>query len=121
MTIKIVEDDSAALQQVINGQADYDFHPIPVDRLADVQQKYGDQLKIYTPANTYYFFMNNADAAVRQARRCGRPSTTRSTANALVRIYGGLATPTENVLPPTYPQYKKHDAVPATTSRRRSS
>jgi peptide/nickel transport system substrate-binding protein len=27
--------------------------------------------------------------------------------NALVRLYGGLATPTENVLPPTYPQYKK--------------
>ena len=73
MTFKIVEDDSAALQQVINGQADYDFHPIPVDRLADVQQKYGDQLKIYTPANTYYYFMNTRHAAVRQARRCGRP------------------------------------------------
>jgi peptide/nickel transport system substrate-binding protein len=28
--------------------------------------------------------------------------------NALVRLYGGLATPTENILPPTYPQYKKH-------------
>src|SRR5207237_7841962 len=29
--------------------------------------------------------------------------------NALVRLFGGLATPTENILPPTYPQYKKHD------------
>src|SRR3989442_14313981 len=36
ITVKIVEDDSAALQQVINAQADYDFHPIPVDRLARV-------------------------------------------------------------------------------------
>ena len=26
---------------------------------------------------------------------------------AIVRIYGGLGRPTENVLPPTYPQYKK--------------
>ena len=32
--------------------------------------------------------------------------------NALVRLYGGLATPTENILPPTYPQYKKHTLYP---------
>jgi len=32
--------------------------------------------------------------------------------NALVRLYGGLATPTENILPPTYPQYKKHTFYP---------
>jgi peptide/nickel transport system substrate-binding protein len=32
--------------------------------------------------------------------------------NAIVRLYGGLATPTENVLPPTYPQYKKLDLYP---------
>jgi peptide/nickel transport system substrate-binding protein len=111
ISLKIVEDDSAALQQVINGQADYDFHPIPVDRLANVQQKYGDQLKIYTPANTYYFFMNERVApfdkvAVRQAVNYAIDR------NALVRLYGGLATPTENVLPPTYPQYKKHDLYP---------
>jgi peptide/nickel transport system substrate-binding protein len=31
---------------------------------------------------------------------------------ALVRIYGGLAQPTENVLPPTYPQYKKLNLYP---------
>jgi peptide/nickel transport system substrate-binding protein len=111
MTVKIVEDDSAALQQVINGQADYDFHPIPVDRLAQVQQKYGDQLKIYTPANTYYFFMNTRmppfdKLEVRQAVNYAIDR------NALVRLYGGLATPTENILPPTYPQYKKHTLYP---------
>src|SRR5207248_11686524 len=31
---------------------------------------------------------------------------------ALVRIYGGLANPTENILPPTYPQYQKHTLYP---------
>ena len=111
ITVKIVEDDSAALQQVINGEADYDFHPIPVDRLASVQQKYGSQLKIYTPANTYYFFMNTREkpfdnVKVRQAINYAIDR------NALVRLYGGLATPTENVLPPTYPQYKKLNLYP---------
>jgi peptide/nickel transport system substrate-binding protein len=111
MTFTIVQDDAAALQQVINGQADYDFHPIPVDRLANVQSKYGSQLKVYTPANTYYFFMNNRqkpfdNVKVRQAINY---AIDRS---ALVRLYGGLATPTENVLPPTYPQYQKLSQYP---------
>jgi peptide/nickel transport system substrate-binding protein len=111
ITVKVISDDSAALQQVINGQANYDFHPIPVDRLAEVQQKYPDQLKIYTPANTYYYFMNTRTPpfdklAVRQAVNYAIDR------NALVRLYGGLASPTENILPPTYPQFKKHNLYP---------
>jgi len=108
---KIVEDDSAALQQVINGQSDWDFHPIPTDRLASVQQKYGDRLKIYTPANTYYFFLNMRQKPFTslQVRQAVNYAIDRQ---ALVRIYGGLATPTENVLPPTYPQYKKISMYP---------
>jgi peptide/nickel transport system substrate-binding protein len=107
----IIEDDSAALQQTINNQVDYDFHTIPVDRLADVQNKYPDQLKIYTPANTYYFFMNTKlkpfdNVKVRQAVNYAIDR------DALVRLYGGLANPTENVLPPTYPQYKKLNMYP---------
>ena len=111
MTIDIIGDDSVALQRVINGTDDYDFHQIPPDRLAATQQKYGDQIKVYTPANTYYFFMN-----VRQApfdnlkvRQAVEYAVNRE---ALVRVYGGLGQPTENVLPPTYPSYKKHNLYP---------
>jgi peptide/nickel transport system substrate-binding protein len=111
MTIDIIGDDSVALQRTINGTDDYDFHQIPPDRLAATQQKYGNQIKVYTPANTYYFFMN-----VRQppfdnlkVRQAVNYAINRE---ALVRIYGGLGQPTENVLPPTYPQYKKHDLYP---------
>jgi peptide/nickel transport system substrate-binding protein len=111
MTVDIIGDDSVALQRVINGTDDYDFHQIPPDRLAATQQKYGDQIKVYTPANTYYFFMN-----VRQApfdnlkvRQAVEYAVNRE---ALVRVYGGLGQPTENVLPPTYPSYKKHNLYP---------
>src|SRR5213079_260250 len=63
--------------------------------------------KIYTPANTYYYFMNTRTPpfdklAVRQAVNYAIDR------NALVRLFGGLATPTENILPPTYPQHKEH-------------
>ena len=107
----ILEDDTAALQQTLNNTADYDFHSIPTDRLANIQSKYPDQLKIYTPANTYYFFVNTRQAPFDklQVRQAVNYAIDR---DALVRLYGGLANPTENVLPPTYPQYKKISMYP---------
>src|SRR6266540_2066685 len=40
ITLNVIEEDSAALQSVIDGRNDYNFHPIPVDRLGEVQSKY---------------------------------------------------------------------------------
>jgi peptide/nickel transport system substrate-binding protein len=111
MTIDIIGDDTVALQRVISGQDDYDFHQLPPDRLASTQQKYGDQIKVYTPANTYYFFMNNRVAPFDnlKVRQAVNYAINRE---ALVRIYGGLGQATENVLPPTYPQYQKLNLYP---------
>jgi peptide/nickel transport system substrate-binding protein len=111
MTIDIIGDDSVALQRVINGTDDYDFHQIPPDRLAATQQKYGNQIKVYTPANTYYFFMNVREKPFDslKVRQAVEYAVNRA---ALVRIYGGLGQTTENVLPPTYPSYKKHNLYP---------
>ena len=111
MTIDILGDAGVALSRTLKGQYDYDFYQPPVDRLAELQSKYSDQIKVYTPANTFYYFMNNKVAPfdnlkVRQAVNYG------INREALVRIHGGLATPTQQVLPPTYPQYKKLDLYP---------
>ena len=72
MTFNVVEEDSAALQSVIDGTNDYNFHPIPVDRLGEVQNQYADQLKLYTPANTYYYFMNTRLSRSTSSRSAGR-------------------------------------------------
>jgi peptide/nickel transport system substrate-binding protein len=111
MTVDIIGDQTVALQRVIGGQDDYDYHQLPTDRLASTQQKYGDQIKVYTPANTYYFFMNVRVAPFDnlKVRQAVNYAINR---DALVRIFGGLAQPTENILPPTYPSYKKHDLYP---------
>jgi len=108
----VIGDDSVALQRVISGQDDWEgYHPIPTDRLASVQQKYADQIKVFTPANTYYFFMNTRQKPFDslKVRQAVNYAINR---DALVRVYGGLATPTENILPPTYPSYKKHSFYP---------
>jgi peptide/nickel transport system substrate-binding protein len=107
----IVGDPAVALQRTESGQDDWDPQPIPESKLAATRAKYGSQIKYYTPANTYYFFMNTRvwpfnKLAVRQAVNY---AIDRS---ALVGIYGGLARATENILPPSYPSYSKHSLYP---------
>jgi peptide/nickel transport system substrate-binding protein len=119
MTIDIIGDPGVALNRTLNGQDDYDFQQPPPDRLASLQQSHADQLKVYTPANTFYFFMNNRtppfdNVKVRQAVNFA------INRDALVRIQGGLASPTENILPPTYPQYKKLDLYPYNLAKAKS-
>ena len=111
MTISIFGDPGIALTRTLQGQEDYDLYQPPNDRLAELQSKYADQIKVYTPANTFYYFMNNRVAPFDnlKVRQAVNYAINRE---ALVRIYGGLATPTENVLPPTYPQYKKLNLYP---------
>jgi peptide/nickel transport system substrate-binding protein len=103
----VVGDPRTALQRATSGQDDWDPQPIPAASLAATEAKYGDQLKVYTPPNTYYFFMNTKVAPFDklQVRQAVNYAIDR---NALVAIYGGLARPTENILPPTYPSYVKH-------------
>jgi peptide/nickel transport system substrate-binding protein len=102
----IKSEDTAALQTVLSGQSDYDFRTIPTDRLNEVQTKYKDQLRLYTPANTYYYAMNTRTPPFNklQARQAINYAIDRS---AMVRLFGGLGVTTQNFLPPTYPQYKK--------------
>jgi len=107
----IVGDPAAALERTIAGQDDWDPQPIPASRLRGTQARYGDQIKVYTSPNTYYFFMNTRkrpfdELAVRKAVNYAIDR------NALVAIYGGLGLPTENILPPTSPSYLKHALYP---------
>ena len=111
ITLDIISSDAVALQRTINGQDDYDLQQPPANRLADIQEKYADQYRTYIPADTYYFFMNHRtrpfdNLKARQAVEYGIDR------NALVEVYGGLAAPTENLLPPTYPQFKRLNLYP---------
>jgi peptide/nickel transport system substrate-binding protein len=106
---KIITDPVAAYQQVASNKSDYDFQVVPNDRLPEAQSKYKDQLRIYTSPNTYYYALNNKlppfnNIKARQAVQYGIDR------NAIISgVYGGLGKPTQNFLPPDYPQYKKID------------
>jgi peptide/nickel transport system substrate-binding protein len=107
---KIITDPVAAYQQVVSNKSDYDFQVVPNDRLPEAQNKYKDQLRIYTNANTYYYALNNKIPPFSniKARKAVQMAVD---PNAIISgIYGGLGRPTENFLPPGYPQYQKIDA-----------
>jgi peptide/nickel transport system substrate-binding protein len=104
VTWNVVGDDAVALRDVISGKDDWmGYHQIPTESLASVQQRYPDRLRVFTPANTYYFFMNTREPPFDDVR-VRRAVNYAIDRQALVRLVGGLARPTENVLPPTYPQ-----------------
>lgn len=103
----IVNEPAAALETVLRGSSDF-MMGVPPDRLAEVQRKHADRLKLYTPASTYYFALNNRLPPFDnlKARQAVNYAIDR---RALVQANGGLGIATQNVLPPTYPQYRKID------------
>ena len=108
VTIDILDDPALALSRTLDGQYDYDALQPPADQVASLFCNHTAPTEIYTPPNTYYYFMNTRVAPfdnlkVRQAVNYAIDR------KKLVGIYRNLATPTENVLPPGYPQYKKLD------------
>ena len=111
-------DPAKALDRVLKGDVDYTLHLLPSKRLPELQRQHGAQLRLYTPANTYYVFMNTRTPpfdklAVRKAVNYAIDR------RRLAALFGGLARPTENVLPPTYPAYRKHELYPYDVGRAR--
>ena len=108
--VSLVGDADAATQRVINGQADYSNAAIPPDRIADAKGK--GKLLLRKTANTYYFWMNIKEAPFNKlkVRQAVNYAIDRKALQTLV--WGGLGRPTQNVLPPTYPSYRKLNLYP---------
>jgi peptide/nickel transport system substrate-binding protein len=103
----IITDPVAAYQRVASDKADYDFQPVPNDRLPEAQSKYKDRLRIYTNANTYYYALNNAIPPFNNMKAREAVQYAVDPQAIISGVYGGLGRPTQNFLPPGYPQYKK--------------
>ena len=103
--VSLVGDADAATQAVINGSADYSNAAIPPDRIANAKSK--GRLVLRQTANTYYFWMNINEPPFNKlkVRQAVNYAIDRSKMQTL--IWGGLGQPTQNVLPPTYPSYRK--------------
>lgn len=106
----IITDPVASYQKVVADKSDYDYNTVPNDRLPEAQSKYKDQLRIYTNANTYYYAINNAIPPFNNMKAREAVQMAVDPQAIISGVYGGLGRPTQNFLPPGYPQYKKINA-----------
>jgi peptide/nickel transport system substrate-binding protein len=108
--VSLIGDADAATQRVTSGQADYSNAAIPADRIADAKSK--GHLVLRDTANTYYFWMNIRESPFNKlkVRQAVNMAIDRKALQTLV--WGGLGKATQNVLPPTYPSYKKLSLYP---------
>jgi peptide/nickel transport system substrate-binding protein len=110
--ISIVRNESTQVNDVEQGKLNWVFDPPPSDRYAEVKNKYeGTQFRVEPTVSTYFFWMNTTqppfnDARVRQAVNYAVDS------QALERIYTGAIAPTQQILPPAMPGYKKYVLYP---------
>ena len=111
IVVSIVKGGKVAFDQLVAGEADYAGVPIARASLEPAKRKNRLQLRTYSGPNAYYFFMNTKlrpfdDVRVRRAVNYALDRAR------LVEIFGGQAVPTENILPPLYPSYRKHNLYP---------
>jgi peptide/nickel transport system substrate-binding protein len=108
--VDLIGDANAATQRVIGGQADYSNGAIPPDRIGNARSR--GILLLRKTANTYYFWMNVNVAPFNKlkVRQAVNYAINRKAIQRIV--WGGLGTPTQNVLPPTYPSYRKLNLFP---------
>jgi peptide/nickel transport system substrate-binding protein len=101
-----------SVNEIADGQLDWYFESVPPDRLSELKARYPKQVYPFVRNNITYFFMNERKypfnkLAVRQAVNYAIDR------NALVKIYGGQGTATENIIPPGLgTAYKKHNLYP---------
>ena len=108
ITVKLIGDGAAATQQVINGQADGAYQvAIPPDRLGTIGKQYGKRLKLTLTANTYYFWMNTRSPVFTKLKARQAVNYAINRPAMIKAVFGGLGKPTQQVLPPNYPQYRK--------------
>ncbi len=110
VVIGVTPDQS--VNEIADNQLDWYFESIPPDRYSQLKRQYPKQVYPFVRNNTTYFVMNERKypfnkLAVRQAVNYAIDR------NALVKIYGGQGTPTENILPPGFgTAFKRHDLYP---------
>jgi peptide/nickel transport system substrate-binding protein len=98
--ITIGTDPEQAVNETVDGQLDWYFEAVPPDRLGQLKAQYPSQVHIYPRNDITYFVMNVRKPPFNNllVRQAVNYATDR---NALLKIFGGQGTPTENIIPPT--------------------
>lgn len=115
--VQVIRNPAAAVKDVLGGELDWLQGEPPVARFAGLRRRYlGTQLRFESTLSTYYFWMNTARAPFsdRRVRVAANLAVDRS---VLARIYAGVLAPSQQVLPPGMPGYRKIEPYPYDPSK----
>lgn len=110
--VQVTPDPRKQVAALEHGEVDWIQNPPPPQLAARIKRRYlGTQFRIEPTLSLYYFWMNTTkapfdDVRVRQAVNYAVDPV------ALKRIYGGQLTPTQQILPPGMPGYRRFKLYP---------
>jgi peptide/nickel transport system substrate-binding protein len=116
ITETVVKNLSSQTTDVEQNRADFMIDPPPTDRIPEVESKYPDRFRKEVTVSTYYFWLNVKSPTFKDVRLRQAVNYAVDPA-ALQRIYGSLMVPTQQVLPPNMPGYKKFELYPHNMSK----
>lgn len=101
--------EEAAVNAILNGQADWMYEPVPTDRLAELSVSNPDQLRV-SPLNAWWYAPMNTNLAPFNDVRVRQALNYAVDRDALVSLFGGpaLASPVCTILPPDMPGFVPH-------------
>jgi peptide/nickel transport system substrate-binding protein len=109
-----------AVNEIANGQLDWYFEQVAPDRLTALEAQYPSRVHNYTRNNITFFTLNLRKPPMNNllVRKAINYATDRP---ALVKIFGGQGTPTENIVPPAFGgAFAKHDFYPYNLAKAKS-
>jgi peptide/nickel transport system substrate-binding protein len=114
-----VESPERQLDQVMAGSLDWMQGPVPPARYVELRRKYGgSQFRAEPTLTTFYFWMNTTKAPFDDLR-VRRAANYAIDPAVMRRIYGGQLAPSQQILPPGMPGYRKFVLYPHSLARAR--
>jgi peptide/nickel transport system substrate-binding protein len=107
--VRVVRNEKTRLRQVLSGKLNWTQDRPSPDRYVELRRKYGGtQFRAEPTLNTEYFWMNTTKPPFNdlRVRRAANYAVDRS---VLRRIYGGALAPSQQILPPGIPGYRKFE------------
>ncbi|HTR74885.1 MAG TPA: ABC transporter substrate-binding protein [Solirubrobacterales bacterium] len=110
--MEVLPNQATQVNEIESGQLNWLFDPVPADRLQQVKEKFeGTQLRLEPTISTLYFWMNMTEEPFNNLKVREAVNYAVDPA-ALERIYTGLISGTQQILPPGMPGYKKFELYP---------
>jgi len=112
IVFRVQANQNTQVDEVERGKTDFMRNPPPVQRYAEVKQRFeGTQFRQAPTISVYYFWMNTQQPPFDDLR-VRRAVNYAIDPEALERIFAGTVQPTQQVLPPQMPGYRHFEFYP---------